>query len=198
MIGLGLSQFLWKNHTSIFLFYSDIIKAYTGTNYLEIGPGHGMFLLEAIKQNNFMSYSAIDISETSLQASKDLIEHHYKGTIRSNIKLDIMDVYNINGDQKYDFITMGEVIEHLETPLEIIKKVHSLLNQKGKLFITTCANCPTVDHIYLFNNVQEIRTMITQTGLKIHTELVLPIENMVLYNKPAGSESLNYAALLEN
>lgn len=40
-------------------------------------------------------------------------------------------------DQKYDFIIMSEVIEHLMDPRETLIKLKSLLKQNGKIFVKT-------------------------------------------------------------
>jgi len=44
---------------------------------------------------------------------------------------------NIDGQLKFDAITMWDVVEHLEKPLELIEKVKILLNRGGWLVIET-------------------------------------------------------------
>ena len=43
MVGLGLSQYLWRTHYEMFNHLKDTLQANKKTihNYLEIGPGHG-------------------------------------------------------------------------------------------------------------------------------------------------------------
>ena len=50
MIGLAISQFLWSTHYAM---YSCFIKKVTQESkkikdYLEVGPGHGLFLIQAL------------------------------------------------------------------------------------------------------------------------------------------------------
>lgn len=40
-------------------------------------------------------------------------------------------------NQKYDFLILSEVIEHLREPREMMEKLSGLLNEKGKIFIKT-------------------------------------------------------------
>ena len=48
MIGLQLSGYLWKTHKIINSWYKEKLKAFKGNYYLEIGPGHGQYFLEAM------------------------------------------------------------------------------------------------------------------------------------------------------
>lgn len=61
---------------------------------------------------------------------------HHQG-----LKVDSFDLYFLpNQDiwqKKYDFIILSEVIEHLHYPLEEMKKLRTLLQPGGKIFIKT-------------------------------------------------------------
>ena len=82
-----------------------------------------------------------------------------------------MDIFDLPEDTTYDFITMGEVLEHVEQPRDLLLRVHSLLSPEGRAYITTPANAPTRDHIYLFNSAAEIRDMLNSAGLTIEREV---------------------------
>jgi 2-polyprenyl-3-methyl-5-hydroxy-6-metoxy-1,4-benzoquinol methylase len=90
----------------------------------------------------------------------------------------LMDIFDLDETHPYDFITIGEVIEHLEDPLAMLRKVHRLLRPGGAAFISTPVNAPTLDHIYLFHNVDEIRDLIAEAGLQIRDETSCYAENM--------------------
>lgn len=49
----------------------------------------------------------------------------------------------------------------------MLKRIHELLNVDGKAFITTVINAPTLDHIYLFNNIEEVLNMTREAGFTI-------------------------------
>ena len=73
---------------------------------------------------------------------------------------------------------MGEVLEHVENPRDLLTKVRSLMNKNGLLYITTPTNAPTIDHIHLFRNIDEIRRLLSNCGFKIVFEEIVPTENL--------------------
>jgi 2-polyprenyl-3-methyl-5-hydroxy-6-metoxy-1,4-benzoquinol methylase len=84
-----------------------------------------------------------------------------------NVNFILKDIFEYPDTDKYDFITVGEVIEHLEDPLRLLNKIHTILNDNGTVYLTTPVNAPMIDHIYLFNNVDEIKTLLTKANFKI-------------------------------
>lgn len=195
MIGLALSQFLWGNHKDIFEFYKNNISISKGDKFLEIGCGHGIFFIEAIKQNNFSSYKAVDLSPSSIELTQKFVESYFEKTY-SNVDIVLQDIFNMNDNEKFDFINMGEVLEHVENPKSLLIRVAELLNDSGKAYLSTCANCPAVDHIYLYNNVDEIKKMIGEAGLEIIDEIALKATDLKVKN--AGLvQTINYAVIVE-
>ena len=77
--------------------------------------------------------------------------------IKNYIKKDIFDYDDTN---KYDFIVLGEVLEHLDEPKQILVKLSKLLKPGGLLWITTPTNAPALDHVYLFNTKEEVVKLI--------------------------------------
>jgi SAM-dependent methyltransferase len=81
-----------------------------------------------------------------------------------------MNILNYSDPEKFDFITVGEVIEHLEDPLQLLVKIREMLAPNGRGFISAPTNSPTIDHIYLFREVDEIRDMLRKAGFRITSE----------------------------
>jgi len=175
MHGLLLSQFLWEQHYHILKFFTKgILQRKKQINrYLEIGAGHGLYISEAINLlNKDTLFDLVDISETSLNMSKEFIDE------KERVNFYKEDIYQYNKLSYYNFITMGEVLEHVEKPRELLLKVNSLLCEGGEAFITTPTNAPAIDHITLFSNVQEIRDLMKKAKLEITEEVVLPSEKV--------------------
>ena len=106
------------------------------------------------------------------------------------------DVMTFNDKSTFDFITMGEVLEHVESPKSLLDKVYKLLKQKGRAYISTCCNCPAIDHVYLFRNVKEIREFFAEAGLHINREIALPVETISKGSDKSKRTEINYAAIV--
>lgn len=198
MVGLALSQYLWSTHYEMFNHLKDGLHKNKKNiyNYLEIGPGHGLFLKEAIKIiGDDCKYTAIDISEVSLDLTKSII---------SFFKLNNNDIVYINDDMvkikntdSYDFIVMGEVLEHVEEPEILLQKLNSLLHKDGQAFISTCVDCPTIDHVFHFKSVSEIQDMIIKSKFDIVSEKILPVEELPMDEIIKKKITINYSAIIK-
>ncbi len=192
MHGLLLTQFIWVHHFELLKFYSAELTRVPGGNkkYLEIGGGHGLYvnLAQEILSGNW-SFTVLDISETSLLMAKNFVQG-------SGVKFVHADVFTLPESEKADLIVMGEVLEHVENPKELLVKLGSMLSNDGRLFITTPTNAPAIDHIYLFRNTQEIRMLIAEAGLIVETEGVFSSEDCAVELADEKGISVLYSAFL--
>lgn len=199
MIGVALSQFLWENHYKIYTFYLDIVNRTENkgiADYLEIGAGHGLFTAAAIENLKAKNYKVVDLSPISINICKNILGYliHGNQVMPEFVEMNALD---FKEDTQFDFITMGEVIEHVEDPKPLLQNISRLLKPQGKAFLTTCANSPAIDHIYLFHNVEEIRELFSNCGLEIVEEIILPIgknEGSSIDNSLLGT---SYAAVVK-
>lgn len=200
MIGLAISQFLWSSHYEMFSCLKLALQSYAKDtkSYLEIGPGHGLFLSEAVSTlQNCNSYIAVDISSTSIEITKSIMaELHANDIDQLSITYYNGDMLSLSLDHKYDFITMGEVIEHVSFPDKLLVQFNNLLTENGRGFISTCVNCPAIDHIYHFKSVDEIRIMFRDCGLKILDERVCPVESLPMEEIVKRKITINYCAIV--
>ena len=195
--GIAISQFLWSTHYAMYSFFINEIqkKKLDVKNYLEIGCGHGLFLLEAIKRfENKINYQIIDISKTSIEITKSIINFNVKHELEIDYKL--QDVLKSDFDKKFDFIEMGEVLEHVDAPGNLLKKINKILTENGRLFLSTCVDCPTIDHVYHFKSISEIEDMIKSAGFQIKNSLVLPVEDLPMKEIIKRKITINYCAML--
>lgn len=197
MIGVALSQFFWKNHNHMFLFFKKHIENLHKANYLEIGSGHGLFLLEAISTASLNKCNVIDISKTSLNLTKEIVQFFKGKDACDSINFIRKDVVNFNTSNTFDFITMGEVLEHVEKPQDLLGSLFNLLSPGGMTYISTCTNAPVIDHIYLYKTVDEIRKDITNTGLHIVDEIIICNDNTPQSEWNMGKANLSYACIAE-
>lgn len=167
MNALLVSQILWKHHFDMFIYFRENLKKYYKENdkisILDIGPGHGFFSL-IIKTDipDFQQLDIVDISESSLKQTKQII-----GNENEKIAFINDDIFNFETSNKYDLIILGEVLEHLDHPVEILKKLTNLLADNGILWLTTPTNAPALDHVYLFKNKKDVTDLINLSELNL-------------------------------
>lgn len=197
MHGLALSQFLWKNHYLMYDFFSQGVKRrkHLVGSYLEIGAGHGLFLAEALKAFQKAHFLVVDFSQTSIMMAKGLIKHFSQHS--EVVHFEHRDVMTFDSAETFDFVVTGEVLEHVDEPLPLLQKVHNLLKPHGWAYITTCCNCPAIDHVYLFHDVQEIHELLNKSGLHIASELILPVEDVPEEEFKRNRIGTNYAAIVQ-
>jgi len=199
MIGLAISQFLWPTHFEMFQFHNTSVVKYKDSisNYLEIGPGHGLFLNRVLDHlQKDVRLVAIDISPVSMEITKSIIS--FFRTAQANIEYLVQDFLEFDSEETFDFITMGEVLEHVNEPEKMLHKLHKLLSENGRAFVSTCANAPSIDHVYHFKFVEEIQQIFECCGFSIEEEAILPVEDLP-YNEIVEKKiTINYCALLKH
>lgn len=164
MMGLAVSEYIWINHLKMIRYFENNSNSFFGDKYLEIGPGFGQYLSRAITKCDFKKYFACDVSQTSVEGSNQYLK--YQG-IQDKCIVEHKNFFDYDSSDKFDCIVMGEVLEHVEQPLEMLEKICSLLTENGKAFITTAINAPTLDHIYLFRSAQEVLDMAKKAGFHV-------------------------------
>lgn len=195
MIGLALSQFLWPTHYRIYDAFERALRgcAHQVGSYLEIGPGHGLYMHKSIQLlRPGTRVQAVDISPISIEITRSIIEHFHPEII--GVTFQIGDFLCFDCTERYDFITMGEVLEHVNEPLRMLSKLEALLTDQGRAFVTTAINAPAIDHVYHFTCVEEVRAMIGEAGLVIVRDLVLPVEDLPMAEILAQKITINYCA----
>lgn len=197
MIGLALSQFLWSSHYEIYMCLLDAMKQHASKtkNYLEIGPGHGLFFNKALEIiDPSAKATAVDISETSIKITKSIID--YFKPYSKNVVYHNTDMLKLDLPYTFDFITMGEVLEHVNFPEVLLSKLRDLLSPDGRAFVSTCVNCPAIDHVYHFKTIDEIREMFIKCGLDIVEERIAPVEDLPFKEIMEKKITVNYCAIL--
>jgi protein-L-isoaspartate O-methyltransferase len=191
--GLMLSHYLWIHQYKVLEFFFNNLDRFTKNvkNILEIGAGHGLFTNEIIHHlDGGFTYTVVDISETALEMSKAFVKSDV-------VKYYNQDIYQYETDKKFDFIIMGEVLEHLEDPLSLMKKLHSLGSDNVTAFITAPCNSPTIDHIYLFRNPGEIKTLFNEAGWEVVADISAASESKKSLAADDPMMSVIYGAFLK-
>lgn len=194
LIGLLLSYLFWPNHFKMFRFFQQATDMLSCKKYLEVGAGHGLFTAQVRKKNREIDMTVVDISKTAINLAVEIIDSFGIDTTKINfVNADFLDT-NLEG-QKFDFVSMGEVLEHVNNPAQFLYKAKPLINHNGVLYVSTCINAPAIDHVYHFSKVEEIRTLIQRSGFVIIKEIILPVEDVPESEWTSELVPINYAAI---
>jgi 2-polyprenyl-3-methyl-5-hydroxy-6-metoxy-1,4-benzoquinol methylase len=195
VIGLLLTYILWPNHYHMFRLYKEYLVGKNIKTYLEIGAGHGLFLAEALKHNEEMTATIIDISQASIDVSAEILEGFGVNSAAVTMLCGDFLTSDLHNDF-YDFIVMGEVIEHVDDPLRFLQTAKGLLSSDGTIYMSTCANCPSVDHVYHFHDVEQIRALIQESGLAIELDDAVASKDVPRSSWKSELVPVNYSSFL--
>jgi 2-polyprenyl-3-methyl-5-hydroxy-6-metoxy-1,4-benzoquinol methylase len=197
MYGLALTAFLWPNHLAMFTFFKKTLPTAVHGNYVEIGPGHGYYLMTAMLQSKYDSFLGVDISETSVAMTKDVISH-FMGENKKLFEVRCLDFLGADLPQKqFDAVVSGEVLEHVEQPDLFLRRIREIAKDDAFIYVTTCINAPAPDHIYLFKSPEQVAQLFAACGLKIKDQLICPYEGKTLEESLAERITINVAYVLE-
>jgi len=159
-----------SNHYSvgrkrIFLSQIKYVKKFLTKNskVLEIGSGHGETLIELEKLN---------FQTTGIEPDLKNVEHLRK--ILKKSKIIQSNIENFDIDEKFDFIWMSHVFEHLSDPISFLNNIKKNTNKNYFLFIevpnVTKKNdwrtFTVVPHAYNYSGTA-LQNILQKTGYKI-------------------------------
>jgi hypothetical protein len=79
-----------------------------------------------------------------------------------------------------------------------MKKTKELLAPGGRIYLSTAANSPALDHVYHFHNLKEMRDILTSNGFSIVKDLALPADDIPEKDWEKELVTINYCAILEH
>jgi SAM-dependent methyltransferase len=118
------------------------IKKYNISKNLavEIGPGYGTYSEALSKENIFKKVKVIEVNRELIESCK-----------KKNLEVMMGNFENIRFNEKIDLISSFEVIEHLFSPKNFLRKIYQNLSSKSLLFLT-CPNVNGFDNMILQKN----------------------------------------------
>jgi 2-polyprenyl-3-methyl-5-hydroxy-6-metoxy-1,4-benzoquinol methylase len=165
--GLLLSQVLWANQAKSFHVYVErfLTRIKPGSDYLEVGPGHGLLMYFAARSPLIGSITGWDVSESSLNMTRKTLETigvKHQFTLELN---NILEPSSVSG--AYDAVVVSEVLEHLDRPSTALATVLQVLKPGGLAFFNVPVNSPAPDHIYYWGAPSEVEELVQSAGFKI-------------------------------
>lgn len=168
MEGLLVSQLYWHNHAKSYIFHSRFIdRLPSGFRYLEIGPGHGLYLSTVANQDKCADAEAWDFSAESVRQTDGSLK---KLGITRPVRLmerDVQATVTSPPNTFFDAIVISEVLEHLEQPKQALETLRAHLAPKGNILIHFPINSPAPDHIYFLDSMEAVAKLVESAGLKV-------------------------------
>ena len=178
--GILISQIIWEPHARAFDFFRTefIGRAKNGSDYLEVGPGHGMFLYFASLTAEIRTLEAWDVSDSSIAETRCALS---KLGVTRDIKIVLQDVLEAPSRHgEFDMAIISEVLEHLERPDAALQSLHAALRPNGRIFVNAPVNSPAPDHIYLWKSTEEFVSFFEQQGFEIEEARFFPVTGVTL------------------
>jgi SAM-dependent methyltransferase len=175
--GLLLSEALWPNHYLLNQgFEHQFLPCLPNhASVLEVGVGSGYHLRELIQFDASVEYTGLDISEYAIEFAKNyafdgvednLTVKFVKGNASEELPFD---------SESFDGLIMGEILEHIDDPAGLLERARAVLKPNGVAFITTVVFAANIDHVYMFETVNEIRDLLRGSNWEISGEWTLPV-----------------------
>ncbi|MDR3611676.1 MAG: methyltransferase domain-containing protein [Ignavibacteriaceae bacterium] len=180
-ISLFISELLWPQHFLIFLHFTKLFRQYgeKGNRFIDIGGSHGQYL-QYIMNAPLKERSALLFTNP---LSLDMVNWFV-----SSSEYDL--IYEDSADKefgKYDWVTMGETLEHTENPVKYISLAIQLLRRGGFLFVTAPINAPAIDHVFCYRNKEEVIALFKDKDLTLLDEFQVYAEESQKLNSKASS-----------
>jgi len=173
MDGVLISQVLWSNHAAMFAYYRAhfLVSNPDQYSHLEIGPGHGALLYYAMTDNRCREAAGWDVSPTSVQHTRECLE---RVSVKQDVQLSVQDILGELPEFQWDSVVISEVLEHLERPDKALQNLRKIISPRGRIYINFPVNSPTIDHIYLLKEPEEVVEMVRNAGFKIGDIFLAP------------------------
>ncbi len=193
MHGLMVSYAIWNNHAhAIASYVLDYLPSLQpGADLLEIGPGHGLLLFFAAKSGADRSLSGWDISPTSIAQTRHAL--NLLGITRP-VTLTLQDLFeaDLTGQAlRFDAITMSEILEHLEQPVEALRAAARWLRPGGSIWVNVPANSPAPDHIFLVRSPEHAQELVRAAGLEVVKSHAFPMTGATLERARQGKLAIS-------
>lgn len=193
--GLLLSEALWPNH---FRFTEGFTQDFLpqlppDARVLEVGVGTGYHLAKLLSARPNVRYAGLDISQYAIDFARRFAfgaEEIPGITFTLANATQGIDVPRA----AFDGVICGEVLEHVDDPGALLSELRRVIKPAGRAFVTTVAFAANIDHVFLFENAQQIRALLTEYGWDVEHEWVLPVYPQD--SADAHRRPINYGAVI--
>jgi ubiquinone biosynthesis O-methyltransferase len=135
----SINKIVYGHSSGIFLLEKDKIqnidfsitefikKERVNIEILDLGCGHGELSIPLLKLG--YKLDCVDLDKSNLSELREKLKKIPYITKRVKVVNSSIEKYNL--DKKYDVVLLTEVLEHVDHPEEILKKIYQLLKNNG-------------------------------------------------------------------
>lgn len=131
---------------------------------LEIGPAIGT-LAKHLKEEKKCQVDIVEIDDDSGKMAEQFARNACIGQAKGDIEGEWW--FNEYKNNRYDYIVLLDVIEHLRNPQMLLDRIYYLLKDNGKVLIST----PNIAHNSVILNLMNNRFAYTDVGILDNTHL---------------------------
>ena len=177
LLALMFSFVFSANYIGFFRFFRRemLPRLESARSVCDVGCGHGVYLTQMLLACPSAIGRGLDISAASLLTTRALLEYHEVHPDRFLVaQADVRAAIPIESHTQ-DGVTCFEVIEHLEDPFDAVSEIRRVLRPGAPLCLSTAVRMESVDHLYVFNDPDQVRTLLSKAGLTIVRDDCFPL-----------------------
>jgi 2-polyprenyl-3-methyl-5-hydroxy-6-metoxy-1,4-benzoquinol methylase len=175
---LMLSFVFSANYVGYFRFFrSEMLPRIQGARTLcDVGCGHGVYLSQMLLAAGSAVGAGFDISPASVAATRALLQFHGVENHRCVVEqADVRESLPVD-DGTQQGVTCFEVLEHLDRPLAALAEIRRILAPGAPLCISTAVRMESIDHLYVFDSPDEVRSHLHTAGFTIVEDRCYPLD----------------------
>ena len=192
--GLYLSLILWPNHYRMLRYFMDQFMPWLAPEgrFLELPVGSGSYAVYGLLETSAWTGLGVDISASAIAYSRQLTQHW---GLQSRLSIEFGEGQKVLPWEEgfFDAVITGELLEHLDDPATFLRECVRVTKPGGFLFVTTAIYAASLDHVFMFEDVESVNRMLSDSGATTWSYLAIPVRP----GDPIKSRSpTNYAAIL--
>lgn len=165
--GLLIAHFLWPHHHRHAAFFDAAFATpmalREAPRFAEVGVGTGLYSRRLLEHIPSASGVGFDISP----ASAGFATGHIRAFgLQDRYEVRLSDVV-AEGMAPCEWLVCIEVLEHLEDPVGFLTALRAAVVPGGRAFITAALNAAHVDHIFLYETVEDVIAQLVEAGFAV-------------------------------
>jgi cyclopropane fatty-acyl-phospholipid synthase-like methyltransferase len=162
-----MAHFLWPHHQQHVAFFDaaflEPMSLVADQRFVEVGVGTGLYSRRLLEKLPGATGLGVDISPASAAFAARHVEVF---GLSDRYEVVLQDVVAEPLDP-CDWLVCFEVLEHLEDPVTFLASLKGSLAPGGKAFVTAALNAAHVDHIYLYETVEDVIANLRDAGFDL-------------------------------